>query len=115
MLIDTGANDNVIAPGVVNAIEGLLSPTEEKRYAYGIDGNCVNATLYQGTLSFFGKEYETKFQVREDEGIFKQLSLCFGFPIIAIIGTSFMTEHRWVIDFAQQEVIIPDDDTMKDV
>jgi hypothetical protein len=30
-----------------------------------------------------------------------------GFPIVGIIGTLFMAEHDWVLDFGKQEVLIP--------
>ena len=30
-----------------------------------------------------------------------------GFPVASIIGTNFLAEHGWVIDFGKQEVILP--------
>ena len=48
-----------------------------------------------------------KFLVRgDDAGI--ALSKAMGFSVIGMIGTYFMVEHGWVIDFANQEILIPD-------
>ncbi len=34
----------------------------------------------------------------------------YSISIIGMIGTQFMAEHDWVLDFGKQEVLIPDSD-----
>ena len=50
------------------------------------------------------------FLVRDDDDAGIELSKEMGFTIIGLIGSLFMAEHGWMIDFANQEVIIPDSD-----
>jgi predicted nucleic acid-binding protein len=53
------------------------------------------------------------FLVRNDDDAGKLLSEEMGFPIVGIIGTLFMAEYDWVLDFGKQEVQIPDTDVKK--
>ena len=48
------------------------------------------------------------FLVKEDDLAGKQLSEEMGFPVCGFIGSRFMVEDGWVIDFAHQEIIISD-------
>ena len=43
--------------------------------------------------------------VREDDDAGVMLSQEMGFPVCGIIGTLFMAEHGWMLDFANQEVV----------
>ena len=54
------------------------------------------------------------FLLNEEDGAFVQLSQEMGFPISGIIGTSFMAEHGWVLDYGKQEVVIPATDVSID-
>jgi hypothetical protein len=47
------------------------------------------------------------FLVRDDDDAGLMLSEAMGFNIIGIIGTLFMAENDWVLDFGRQEVLIP--------
>ena len=76
----------------------------------GIDGVATKVIKVGGTLPLCGKEYEITFLIREDNSIIQVLSEQMGFHIAGIIGTTFMAEHDWLIDFGKQEVVIPDND-----
>ena len=51
--------------------------------------------------------------VREDNIAGIELSKEMGSPITGLIGTFFMAEQAWIIDFMRQEIVIPVMDTNK--
>ena len=107
MLIDTGSNDNLIFGYAYHQLEDLMKPVDGQRKSYGIDGNIITANLVSGIIPFCSKRYEMNFLVREDNEAAMLLSKDMGFPVAGIIGTNFLAEHGWVIDFGKQEIIIP--------
>ena len=107
MLIDTGANDNSIFGFAYRQIEELFEPIEGQRNVYGINGNPIVVNCIRGRFSFCGKEYEMNFLLNEEDSAFIQLSQEMGFPISGIIGSKFLAEHGWMLDFGKQEVVIP--------
>ena len=73
----------------------------------GIDGQPQKVTRVSGYMPFLGKNHEMTFLVRDDDDAGLMLSEAMGFNIIGIIGTLFMAENDWVLDFGRQEVLIP--------
>ena len=110
MLIDTGANDNLMFGYAFHQLEEYMKLTEKESNVYGINGNPSSSNFANCTLCFCGKEYEMCFLVNENNEAITLLSQEMGFPIAGIIGTKFMAEHGWVIDFSKQEILIPPTD-----
>lgn len=110
LLIDTGSNDNIIFGYTYNQIKDSLTPIEGNGYVYGIDGIRSEVHYAAWKPTFCGKQYEMRFIVKQDDSAFSQLSNDMGFPVAGIIGTKFMVEHGWVLDFGKQEVLIPNTD-----
>lgn len=110
MLIDTGSNDNSIFGFAYRQLEDLFTPIEGERKVYGMDGNAIVVSCIRGCFTFCGKEYEMNFLLNKEDGAFIQLSQEMGFPISGIIGTKFLAEHGWVLDYGKQEVVIPSSD-----
>ena len=106
-LIDTGSNDNVMFGYAYEQVQQLMSSHKETRQLYGLEGKANEVGMASCTLRFCGQDYDTSFLINEDGLAGKQLSQEMGFPIAGIIGTRFMAEHDWRIDFARQEVVIP--------
>ena len=109
-LIDTGSNDNIMFGYAHKELKDQLVDVEGTSFLYGIDGKKTDVSHTSGKFTFCGKEHEMEFLVRGDDDAAMQLCKDMGFPITGIIGTKFMVEHGWMIDFAKQEVIIPDTD-----
>ena len=109
-LIDTGSNDNIMFGYAHKELKDQLVDVEGTSFLYGIDGKKTDVSHTSGKFTFCGKEHEMEFLVRGDDDAAMQLSKDMGFPITGIIGTKFMVEHGWMIDFSKQEVIIPDTD-----
>lgn len=106
-MIDTGSTDNILFRYIYEQAKDQLEETDGKFTVTGIDGKAQEVMQVIGYVPFCGKEYEMKFLVRgDDAGI--ALSKAMGFSVIGLIGTYFMVEHGWVIDFANQEILIPD-------
>ena len=107
MVIDTGCTDNVMFGYAYQQLKDRMIPLEEMVNHFGIDGIGTTRKMASGVLAFCGKEYEMTFVVREDNVAGIELSKEMGFPITGLIGTYFMAEQGWVIDFGKQEVLIP--------
>lgn len=108
-MIDTGSTQNVLFSYVYEQAKDQFDEGEGRFTLTGIDGKPKEVAPVIGYVPFCGKEYEMTFLVRDDDaGI--ALSEAMGFMVIGMIGTLFMAEHGWVLDFAKQEVIIPDTD-----
>ena len=107
-LIDTGSTDNVLFGYVYEQAKDQLKEAEGRYTITGIDGKPKEVKPVIGYVPFCGKEYEMKFLVRDDDDAGIALSQAMGFSVIGLIGTYFMVEHGWVIDFANQEILIPD-------
>ena len=110
LLIDTGSNDNIMFGYAHKELKNMFRAVEGTSSLYGIDGKKTDVSHTRGKFSFCGKEHEMEFLVREDDEAAMRLSEDMGFPIAGIIGTKFMVEHGWVLDFAHQEIVIPNTD-----
>ena len=110
MMVDTGSNDNVIFGKVFNQWPDRFRLVEGKTPLYGIDGKVTNLCRAEATLSFCGHEHDMLFLVKQDDKAYHKLSEDLGFPIAGLIGTNFMAEHDWMIDYGKQEIVIPDYD-----
>ena len=107
-MIDTGSTDNVLFGYVYEQAKDQLKEAEGRYTITGIDGKPKEVKPVIGYVPFCGKEYEMKFLVRGDDDAGIALSNVMGFTVIGLIGAYFMVEHGWVIDFANQEILIPD-------
>ena len=114
MLIDTGSTNNVLFGYVYQQVKHQLKEVEGEYTVTGIDGKPQKVANVMGYMPFCGKKYEMSFLVRDEDDAGKALSEEFGFNVIGIIGTVFMAEHDWVLDFGKQEVLIPDTDVSVD-
>lgn len=107
MLIDTGSNSNILFGTAYNQLRDNFEPVEADASIFGMDGQPVEADTVIGTISFCGRQHKMTFLVRKDNDAFESLYQNIGLPISGIIGTNFMVEHNWIIDFGKQEIVIP--------
>lgn len=105
-MIDTGSNDNILFGYAYQQLKDMMAPIEGQNALYGIEGKPTLVNLASGKLTLFGKEHNMVFLIREDDEVAKLLSQDMGFPICGILGTKFMLEHNWIINFAKQEIVI---------
>ena len=105
-VVDTGSNKNILFGYVYNQIKDMLQPVKGIQDLYGIDGKVTQLNMTRGIVSICGIEYDVHFLVREDDEAAMALSRDLGFPICGLIGTNFMAEHDWIIDYGKQEITI---------
>lgn len=110
MLIDTGSTNNILFGYVYEQVKDQLQEVESNYAITGIDGKPRKATAVVGNMPFCGKRFEMMFLVQEENDPGQELSEEMGISVIGMIGTQFMAEHDWVLDFRKQEVLIPDTD-----
>ncbi len=107
-LIDTGSSNNMLFDSAYLQMKDTLAPEEGAFQQFGIDGKWTEIShLERGKLTICGREYGMFFLIVDDQPA-KMLEAELGFPICGIIGTPFMAEHDWKIDFAKQEITLPD-------
>ena len=110
MLIDTGSNNNVMFDFAYQELKQMMKEEEGKSTLVGMGGESSPLNFVSGNFSICGKTYNMFFILQVDNEVGKRLSQEQGFPIAGIIGTNFMTEHGWIIDFGKQVIIIPNSD-----
>lgn len=110
MLIDTGSNNNVMFDFAYQELKQMMKEEEGKSTLVGMGGESSPLNFVSGNFSICGKTYNMLFILQVDNEVGKRLSQEQGFPIAGIIGTNFMTEHGWIIDFGKQVIIIPNSD-----
>lgn len=110
MLLDSGSNENILFGEAYQQMKHLFSELEGDYSVTGIEGVPTKVIKVEGTLPLCGKEHEITFLIRKECSVVQDLSEQMGFHIAGIIGTTFMAEHDWLIDFGKQEVVIPDND-----
>lgn len=110
MIIDTGATSNVLFGKAYNELRNFFHPIEGTITIFGIEGKMVDAKLVEGDVEIGGKMHPMVFSINDSGNAFEKLYEDFGFPVSGIIGSQFMVEHNWMIDFGKQEIIIPKGD-----
>ena len=110
MLIDTGSTDNILFGNVYQQVCMQLKDVEGEYTLFGIDGKLQSKKRVVGHMPFCGRKYEMSFLIQDNNDAGKMLSENLGVTVIGIIGTLFMAEHDWIVDFGKQEVRIPDFD-----
>lgn len=73
----------------------------------GMEGNPVEARIVKTRINICGKDYSMQFLVNNNNQATELLRKSMGFGIAGMIGTTFMAEHDWTINFAKQEIILP--------
>lgn len=109
-LIDTGSNNNVMWGYAYKQLKKLMTQEDKKTILYGMEGKGSEVNSSSCEVRFCGQDYHMSFLIKEEDGAGKSLSQDMGFPIAGIIGTIFMSNHDWLIDFGKQEIVIPSGD-----
>lgn len=107
MLVDTGSENNRIFDYLYNQESELFTKTGEEVNLQGVAGSKISYFV-SGSLYVKGEECPTTFSIIEGEAGMA-LSETVGFPVAGLIGTEFMLEHGWIVDFSRQAILIPEE------
>ena len=97
-LLDTGSTHSHISSEIVNKIKG--TPTESIDSIQGIGGEVTSNTAIKAILEYKSKTYEVILVVGEylNES-FKNIKESTGVQLHGIIGSDFLSDNRYILDF----------------
>ena len=106
LMLDTGSSVNVLFGSAFNELRDRFELERDTTNLIGLDGIPSEVRKARTSMTFNGNSYEMTFLINENGDAAKQLQEDLGFPVAGTIGTPFMSEHGWMIDFANQRVIV---------
>jgi|GEM_PF-628729 len=107
LLIDSGSTSNVIFGQAYSEMRDKFRKIEATDSMMGLEGNPIEVDIVKTKVSICGRDYPMNFLVSSHNNTAQKLREDWGFPIAGLIGTKFMSEHDWTLDFGKQEIILP--------
>lgn len=98
-LIDTGATHNIVFSYVFNELSYYFTPTQETSCIMGIEGVSNEVKQVESTIAFEGRDIKTAFSVLDATRAVIQVQKEHGVQIHGILGTPFLTQNKWILDF----------------
>lgn len=74
----------------------------------GIEGHYTETSVIKATFNFEGIDYTSTFSVFDGTDTIEQVQKETEVQIHGILGTLFMLENKWIIDFERQKIICND-------
>jgi hypothetical protein len=97
-LLDTGSNHSHISTEASNRIKGV--PMVGSASVQGVGGAKTIEEVINTTLEYKSKSYEVVLLVGEHlDDTFKEIKETTGVQVHGIIGNSFLSDNRYVLDF----------------
>ena len=103
-LIDTGSTYNTLFSFVYEHFKDDFRIIEEDQKTMGIESRFQDSTTVEGTFNFDGTEYTSTFEVVKANDTITQLQEETGVQLHGILGTPFLMENKWKIDFEKMIV-----------
>ena len=64
-----------------------------------IDREVSSMNKVAGSITYFGKDHQISFMLKDEDKDSAELSFKMGFPIAGIIGAPFIANQGWAINF----------------
>lgn len=103
-LIDTGATINSIFNFVYEHFKDEFKLVGDHSRIMGIEGNYKEYPIVEGTLTFDNTDYTAEFSVVDMSDAVAQVQQETGLQLHGVLGTPFLVENKWILDFEQQKV-----------
>lgn len=103
-LIDTGSTHNSLLDFVYNHFKDEFKLLEETFRTMGIEGQYKETPIIEATFNFEGKDYTSTFSVLDASEAIKQVQEETGIQIHGMLGTQFLLENNWIMDFETYNV-----------
>ena len=100
-LIDTGSTHNTLFGFVYEHFKDRFKVQEERCNIIGIDGVQHEAPTIEATFNFEGMNYTSYFAVLNASEAVMQVQEETGVQIHGVLGTLFLVENKWIVDFEQ--------------
>ena len=104
MMLDTGSNDNFLAPIVYENFGNELKVLKSDGSVLGANGVTNGIITVEMPIKINGDEFLQQFLVLPNSESFDKMEAEAHVQVHGVIGTRFMCEQGWVIDFVNQKV-----------
>ena len=104
-ILDTGSTCNLIDSTVVEYFKDIVEPIGDYCIS-GIDGTKHNVDVVILPFNFEGYTYKPKFCVQQLSDAFKEIEEDSGIQVHGLLGTDFLLENKWIIDFKELNIHI---------
>lgn len=102
-ILDTGSTCCLIDSNVVEYFKDIIAPIGDYCIS-GIDGTKHKVDVIILPFNFEGYTYETKFCVQPLSDAFKEIEEDSGIQVHGLLGTDFLIENKWIIDFKELNI-----------
>lgn len=103
-ILDSGSTCSLIDSTVVEYFKDIVEPVGDYCIS-GIEGTKHKVDIVTLPFNFEGQIYKPKFCVRPLLDAFKSIEEENGIQVHGLIGTDFLLENKWVINFEKLELI----------
>lgn len=98
-LLDSGANKSVLDERVFNTLNIPLKEDAASMPMYGIEGTPTETKICSMTISYKEQDFTSDFCVIDLSAAFDNVKNESGVTIHGILGNSFFTKYKYVLDF----------------
>lgn len=97
-ILDTGSTCSLIDSTVVEYFKDIVEPVGDY-YISGIEGTKHKVDIVTLSFNFEGQIYKPKFCVTPLLDAFKSIEEENGIQVHGLLGTDFLLENQWIVDF----------------
>lgn len=103
-ILDTGSTCSLIDSTVVEYFKDIVEPVGDYCIS-GIEGTKHKVDMITLPFTFENQIYKPKFCVRPLLDAFKSIEEKSGIQVHGLIGTDFLLENKWIINFEKLKLI----------
>ena len=97
-ILDTGSTCSLIDSSVVEYFKDIVDPVGDYCIS-GIEGTKHKVDMITLPFNFEGQVYKPRFCVRPLLDAFKSIEDESGIQVHGLLGTDFLLENQWIVDF----------------
>ena len=97
-ILDTGSTCSLIDSSVVEYFKDIVGPVGDYCIS-GIEGTKHKVDMITLPFNFEGQVYKPRFCVRPLLDAFKSIEDESGIQVHGLLGTDFLLENQWIVDF----------------
>ena len=97
-ILDSGSTCSLIDSTVVEYFKDIVEPVGDY-YISGIEGTKHKVDIVTLPFNFEGQVYKPKFCVKPLLDAFKSIEDESGIQVQGLLGTDFLLENQWIVDF----------------
>ena len=97
-ILDTGSTCSLIDSSVVEYFKDIVEPVGDYCIS-GIEGTKHKVDMITLPFNFGGQVYKPRFCVRPLLDAFKSIEDESGIQVHGLLGTDFLLENQWIVDF----------------